>query len=202
MSDFSTPSARHLALTTRNSLATSAFTYAVLTTRIYCRPDCPSRLARRANIHFFDTAAEAAAAGFRACKRCVPDGERRRSGRAQEEVLERACRGVRERVRGGGGVEVGEVARGVGWTKGHFCRVFRRVRGVTVGEWVRGLEREVGRNVGRNVERNVERVDAGLGAEAEVDRGVDVEEVDWEEWLDYSDCSTPGLVPLTFPYLN
>jgi methylphosphotriester-DNA--protein-cysteine methyltransferase len=93
MPDFSTPSLRHLALTTRNPLATSAFTYAVLTTRIYCRPDCPSRLARRANITFFDTALEAAAAGFRPCKRCAPDVEKGRS--AQEEAVERVCQGMR-----------------------------------------------------------------------------------------------------------
>ncbi|MCJ1441437.1 MAG: hypothetical protein MMC23_001924 [Stictis urceolatum] len=49
------------------------FIYAVLSTRIYCIPGCPSRLARRSNIQFHATPSSAVAAGFRACKRCKPD---------------------------------------------------------------------------------------------------------------------------------
>ncbi|EXJ88491.1 hypothetical protein A1O1_05421 [Capronia coronata CBS 617.96] len=67
-----TPSSRWKALMTRDGLATSAFVYAVLTTKIYCRPDCKARLARRANVVFYATAAQAEKAGFRACKRCKP----------------------------------------------------------------------------------------------------------------------------------
>jgi methylphosphotriester-DNA--protein-cysteine methyltransferase len=59
-------------LTTRTPCATP-FIYAVVTTKIYCLPTCPSRLARRANIIFFSTPKEAAREGFRACKRCKPD---------------------------------------------------------------------------------------------------------------------------------
>ncbi len=46
---------------------------AVLTTGIYCRPSCPSRLPLRMNVRFFGSAAAAVAAGFRACRRCRPD---------------------------------------------------------------------------------------------------------------------------------
>ena len=45
----------------------------VLTTRIYCRPSCPARTPLRRNVRFFATAAAAAGAGLRACKRCRPD---------------------------------------------------------------------------------------------------------------------------------
>jgi len=185
-SPFATPHTHTTALLTRNPLATSLFVYAVLTTRIYCRPDCPSRLARLANIRFYDTAAEAAAAGFRPCKRCTPERERGR--RRQGEVVEKGC----EIMRGGAGkaVRVGDVARRVGWTRGHFCRVFKRVRGVSVGEWVRGLER------GR------EGTEGDVQVEVDVDVEEGMDEVDWEEWVDYSACSTPVLVPLTFPHLN
>ncbi len=48
------------------------FFYAVATTGVFCRPTCSSRRPLRANVHFFRTAAEAEAAGFRACKRCRP----------------------------------------------------------------------------------------------------------------------------------
>ncbi len=49
------------------------FCYAVLTTGIYCRPGCASRLPLRRNVRFFASAAAARAAGFRACQRCHPD---------------------------------------------------------------------------------------------------------------------------------
>lgn len=48
------------------------FYYGVVTTGVFCRPSCGSRLPQRANVRFFGTAAEAEAAGFRACKRCRP----------------------------------------------------------------------------------------------------------------------------------
>lgn len=51
----------------------TAFVYAVKTTKIFCRPECPARLARRANVTFFNHGIEAQTAGFRACKRCKPE---------------------------------------------------------------------------------------------------------------------------------
>jgi AraC family transcriptional regulator of adaptative response / DNA-3-methyladenine glycosylase II len=48
------------------------FYTAVMTTGIYCRPSCPAR-PRARNVTFHPTAAAAQAAGFRACKRCLPD---------------------------------------------------------------------------------------------------------------------------------
>src|SRR5687767_13437916 len=51
----------------------NSFVYAVRTTRIYCRPSCPARLARRANVEFYDSPAQAEKAGYRSCKRCKPE---------------------------------------------------------------------------------------------------------------------------------
>src|SRR6184192_3664997 len=45
----------------------------VKTTRIYCRPTCPVKPARSANVVFFPTAAAAERAGFRPCLRCRPE---------------------------------------------------------------------------------------------------------------------------------
>ena len=45
----------------------------VRTTRIYCRPVCPVRPARAANVGFYPSAAAAEAAGFRPCLRCRPE---------------------------------------------------------------------------------------------------------------------------------
>jgi AraC family transcriptional regulator of adaptative response / DNA-3-methyladenine glycosylase II len=49
------------------------FYTAVSTTGIYCRPSCPAMTPRRGNVSFFRTAAGAQGAGYRACRRCLPD---------------------------------------------------------------------------------------------------------------------------------
>src|SRR5438045_9299506 len=48
------------------------FVYAVRSTRVYCRPSCPSRRPSRANVRFFEAPDEAERAGYRACLRCRP----------------------------------------------------------------------------------------------------------------------------------
>ncbi len=49
------------------------FFIAVRSTRVYCRPICPSRTARRENVRYFRTAEEAVTAGYRPCLRCRPE---------------------------------------------------------------------------------------------------------------------------------
>ena len=50
------------------------FITAVTSTRIYCRPSCPTPVRpKREHVRFYPTAAAAQLAGFRACKRCRPD---------------------------------------------------------------------------------------------------------------------------------
>jgi methylphosphotriester-DNA--protein-cysteine methyltransferase len=61
---------QHLSTRTQPAIP---FIYGVVTTKIYCLPTCPSRLARRANVTFFNNPIQAAEKGFRACKRCKPD---------------------------------------------------------------------------------------------------------------------------------
>jgi AraC family transcriptional regulator of adaptative response/methylated-DNA-[protein]-cysteine methyltransferase len=63
---------RWAAIERRDPRAVGAFFCAVRTTGIYCLPSCSARPLRK-NVGFYDTAAEALAAGYRACKRCKPD---------------------------------------------------------------------------------------------------------------------------------
>lgn len=48
------------------------FVYAVSSTRIFCRPSCPSRRPTAATVEFFGSPADAERAGYRPCKRCRP----------------------------------------------------------------------------------------------------------------------------------
>ncbi|HUQ54042.1 bifunctional transcriptional activator/DNA repair enzyme AdaA [Lentzea sp.] len=57
----------------RDARFDGCFIHAVRTTGIYCRPSCPAVTPKRRNSQFFLTAAAAQSAGFRACRRCLPD---------------------------------------------------------------------------------------------------------------------------------
>ncbi|GGL86757.1 DNA-3-methyladenine glycosylase [Nakamurella endophytica] len=67
------PEAAYRAVQTRDARFDGQFVTAVRTTRIYCRPACPARTPLRRNVDFFPTPAAAQAAGYRACRRCLPD---------------------------------------------------------------------------------------------------------------------------------
>src|SRR3954469_17578492 len=64
---------RWAAIVARDRSADGTFFYSVETTGVYCRPSCGSRLANPKNVRFHETAADAARAGFRPCRRCRPD---------------------------------------------------------------------------------------------------------------------------------
>ncbi len=65
--------AAYRAVTTRDGRFDGQFVTAVRSTGIYCRPACPARTPHRRNVTFYPTAAAAQAAGYRACRRCLPD---------------------------------------------------------------------------------------------------------------------------------
>lgn len=132
MSSFTTSSSRWKAITTRDSAASDAFIYSVTTTKIYCRPDCPSRLARRANIVYHDTAVQAEAAGFRPCLRCRPSEAIKDD--PQKVAIGKACALV-EAERNGQIWSVRNLGKEVGLTESHFCRTFKRIVGCTVGQY-------------------------------------------------------------------
>jgi methylphosphotriester-DNA--protein-cysteine methyltransferase len=138
---FQSSYSRWLALTHRAPSSHSSFLYGVKSTKIYCRPTCSARLARRANVVFYDTEDQARGDGFRPCKRCKPDnttfvGER-------EEVVTRAITLLRIKkddltMKGG----LKELAKEVGVTPSYLCRVFKKTMGVTVGAYMKEFERE------------------------------------------------------------
>ena len=106
--------------------------YAVRTTGIYCRPSCPSRPARPQNVVFFDTPRQARDAGFRACRRCNPDGASREA--AQAALIEKACRLLE---RSGAAPAMGELARALELSSAHLHRLFKRTTGVTPAQYAR-----------------------------------------------------------------
>lgn len=64
---------RYRAIESRDARFDGQFVTAVRSTRIYCRPSCPARTPKAANVTFYPTSAAAHEAGYRACKRCLPE---------------------------------------------------------------------------------------------------------------------------------
>lgn len=64
---------RYRAIDARDPRFDGQFFTAVRTTGIYCRPSCPARTPKPSNVTFYETSAAAHEAGYRACKRCLPE---------------------------------------------------------------------------------------------------------------------------------
>jgi AraC family transcriptional regulator, regulatory protein of adaptative response / DNA-3-methyladenine glycosylase II len=110
------------AVSSRDRRFDGVFYTAVRTTGIYCRPSCPARTPAVRNVEFHPTAAAAQAAGFRACKRCLPDAT---PGSPEwdvaADVAGRAMRLISDGVVDRGGVDA--LAARVGYTPRHLSRL-------------------------------------------------------------------------------
>ena len=120
------------AVVARNAAA-APFVYAVRTTGIFCRPGCSSRLPRRENVKFFDTPADARAAGYRPCRKCRPDGNRAADPQAAR--VAQACRFIEA---SGGSARLSAVAEHVALSTRQLHRLFRDRLGLTPREYAAG----------------------------------------------------------------
>jgi AraC family transcriptional regulator, regulatory protein of adaptative response / DNA-3-methyladenine glycosylase II len=108
------------------------FFIAVTSTRIYCRSICPARTSKDANVRYYATAAEAAAAGFRPCLRCRPEsapGSPAWLGTSA--VVRRALRLIQEGALDNNSVE--DLATRLGVGARHLSRLFARHVGASPG---------------------------------------------------------------------
>jgi methylphosphotriester-DNA--protein-cysteine methyltransferase len=133
---YNTDAARWRALATRDVNANGLFVYSVRSTNIYCRPTCPARLARRANVGFYESPLQAEADGFRACKRCKPNTILEDP---QERAVERACVLIDEAVKkdDSKALRLHDLAKNVRLTPRYFHKIFKDKMGVTPKEWAK-----------------------------------------------------------------
>jgi AraC family transcriptional regulator of adaptative response/methylated-DNA-[protein]-cysteine methyltransferase len=140
--------------------ADGTFFVAVRSTKIYCRPSCPSRTPRREGVTFFATTELARAAGYRACLRCHPDDYPANDIRV---LVQRACELVE--AADGERMSLAELAAAVGTGERTLQRGFRRVLGLTPKQYadsVRVRRLKDGLRQGRDVTRVM--YDAGYGS--------------------------------------
>lgn len=103
---------------------------AVTTTGIYCRNVCAVPMPREHNVQYFETAVQAAAAGFRPCLRCHPDsapGSNRWLG--TEPCFRRALRQIQQ-----GALQhksVGQLADSLGVGERYLRKLFQQRLGIS-----------------------------------------------------------------------
>ncbi len=134
------------AVTERDPQFDGRFVYGVSSTGVFCRPSCPSRIPRRDRVRFFNDAAAAERAGFRACKRCRPASQ---TGSRSDAAIARAVEYLS--LHGDERVTLARLAAEVGLSPYHLQRAFKRSVGVSPKEYVDALRQR----------RFVERLRAG-----------------------------------------
>ncbi|WP_242196505.1 MULTISPECIES: bifunctional DNA-binding transcriptional regulator/O6-methylguanine-DNA methyltransferase Ada [unclassified Pseudomonas] len=117
---------RWAAIVARDAKADALFVYGVKTTGVYCRPSSASRLPRPENVEFFDSPAQAEAAGYRPSKRAAGDQTQLAAHHAQ--IVADACRHI-EQAETPPSLDV--LARLAGLSSFHFHRVFKAITGLT-----------------------------------------------------------------------
>ena len=117
---------RYAAVVARDKTFDGKFVFSVATTGIYCRPSCPARHAKRENMAFHASCADAEAAGFRACKRCKPNAPSLEAEHARK--VAEACRLIEAAEEP---PTLDALAGDVGLSPYHFHRIFKAVTGVT-----------------------------------------------------------------------
>ena len=132
--DTSDKDARWRAVVARDARADGTFVYSVRSTGVYCRPSCPARLAKPANVRFHASCEDAERAGFRPCKRCKPD----RAGLAEQHAAKVAeiCRFIEtaDHV-----PSLADLAKRAGMSAYHFHRLFKAASGVTPAAYARNV---------------------------------------------------------------
>ena len=116
------------AVRSRDARFDGVFYTGVRTTGIYCRPSCPAVTPKQRNVVFFPTSAAAHSAGFRACRRCLPDAT---PGSPEWDVradsVGRAMRLIRDGVVERDGVD--GLATRLGYSRRHVQRLLQQELG-------------------------------------------------------------------------
>jgi AraC family transcriptional regulator, regulatory protein of adaptative response / methylated-DNA-[protein]-cysteine methyltransferase len=155
---------RWQAVAERASAADGSFVFAVLSTGIYCRPSCPARRPKRANVRFYADPVAAEAAGFRACRRCRPNEQD-----AARVRLEALCDYIREQAGSGERLTIEHLAARAALSPAQLKREFTARVGVTPRQFVESCRLEALR-LGLRKERSVTDAiyEAGFGSASRV----------------------------------
>jgi AraC family transcriptional regulator, regulatory protein of adaptative response / methylated-DNA-[protein]-cysteine methyltransferase len=124
------------ALKTRDPKYHSRFVYGVNSTKIYCRPTCPSKKpSTQEKVNYFPDSSSAERAGFEACKRCKPDEFSEATSQVQ--TIQKLCGFIGENWNEKLTLE--RLSKESGFSPFHLQRTFKKVTGVTPREYVEAV---------------------------------------------------------------
>ncbi len=123
------------ALKSKDERFDGQFFVGVSSTGIYCRPICHAKLPKRQNCTFFESAAQAEAAGYRPCLQCRPELAPGMAPVDSERTLaKKAARRLQEEC--GSRVNLETLAGKLGYTDRHLRRAFAEEFGITPNQYL------------------------------------------------------------------
>lgn len=123
------------ALRSKDARFDGKFFVGVSSTGIYCRSVCKAKLPKRANCTFFETAAQAEAAGYRPCLQCRPESAPGMAPVDSERALaRRAARLLKEDC--DSSFNMASFAGKLGYTDRHLRRAFIEEFGVSPNQYL------------------------------------------------------------------
>jgi AraC family transcriptional regulator of adaptative response/methylated-DNA-[protein]-cysteine methyltransferase len=147
------------------------FFVGVLTTKIFCLPNCASRRPLRKNVRFYATATEAEADGLRPCLRCKPLEDQSGASRQQ---FQKVCTYIRKNLENREALKLDALSGHFGLSPFHFQRTFKAVVGVTPRQYVEAFRMQTLKENLREGESVTDAIyGAGFGASSRVYAGAD-----------------------------
>jgi AraC family transcriptional regulator of adaptative response/methylated-DNA-[protein]-cysteine methyltransferase len=153
--------AKWQAVLSKDATLDGEFVFAVSSTKIYCRPSCPSRRPKRERVSFFELPDEAEKAGFRACLRCHPRNTSVED--PQVELVRRVCKFLDDADEET--TTLAALSELTGVSSFHLQRTFKKVMGVTPRQYAaasRVSRFKGGAQAGKSISTAI--YDAGFGS--------------------------------------
>src|ERR1051325_5122537 len=148
----------------RDASRAGQFYFGVVTTGVYCRPGCASRLPLRRNVRFYASTAAAENDGLRPCKRCRPLDT---GYDPAAESIRELCRYIDSRP--DAAPDLAELAARACMSRFHLQRTFKAVTGVTPREYAEAARiRRLKGSLRRAQDVTEAGYDAGFGSSSRV----------------------------------
>jgi AraC family transcriptional regulator of adaptative response/methylated-DNA-[protein]-cysteine methyltransferase len=120
------------AILNRDRYYDRAIVYAVISTKIYCLPSCPSRKPKRINVLIFPNHTLAEKAGFRPCKRCLP--HKNLPQQPKIKLIEQICNAIEEDI--ATPITLSRLAARFNLSPSYLQHTFKRLVGITLRQYV------------------------------------------------------------------
>ena len=124
------------------------FFYGVKTTGIFCRPSCKSKIPKKENICYFQSAEQARKAGFRPCKRC-------RSDLLEYKPMHNIATEIKQKLNNAVATNSQLSLEEIGLTSRRLTEIFKQEYGITIKEYSDFLRLSLAKAMLSNTDKKV-----------------------------------------------